>query len=129
PLVRVKHYCVLFCKHPFPPVLPFDPLPGLIVVTLTFANEEEKEKIEKEHPEEVIAKLQTDKKKGILYDSVYSKEFRETLLSLLIKEEKRRGEKGELVASLGKKHEKLHIDKTSHRQFALTSWLYVCSSR
>jgi maltose alpha-D-glucosyltransferase / alpha-amylase len=78
-------------------------LPEIYSLPVTFiSGEEEINRIITETPNAAIAKVKIGTAEGLLYDAVYSNEFRMTLISMLRKKTKFRSARGELSAYPGK---------------------------
>ncbi len=78
-------------------------LPEIYTLPVTFTSgEEQMNEIATEHPQSVIAKLNTGSGDGILYDAAYTEEFRLNLLKMIMRKNKYKGSRGELTAYAGK---------------------------
>jgi maltose alpha-D-glucosyltransferase/alpha-amylase len=70
-----------------------------------------------EFPQGVIARLYVGEDEGILYDAAYDNRFRETLLTMIARRKKIKGQRGEMVGFQGKVLRRL----TDHQEFSLAS--------
>ena len=77
--------------------------PDLYTLPISYAKQVEGGKILEHHPEAVVAHLRVNGEEGILYDSLYSEEFRELLLSMMLTGKRVKAENGTLVATSGKR--------------------------
>jgi len=59
--------------------------------------------IMEEFPQSIIARLYVGEDEGILYDAAYDSKFRESLLSIISRRKRVKGDKGELVGLQGKR--------------------------
>ncbi len=74
-------------------------LPELYLLPVAFAAAEKAKEILESFQPGVIAHLKVGDTEGILYDGVYNGEFRQQLLRMMAKKQKRCGKLGELVAN------------------------------
>jgi len=77
-------------------------VPDMYLLPLSFAQEDQGQKIIEESPHGVIAKLAVDETRGIIYDGLYSPKFRHDLLMMVVKRLKVKDKEGELAAYPGK---------------------------
>ncbi|MBS0000641.1 MAG: maltose alpha-D-glucosyltransferase, partial [Cyclobacteriaceae bacterium] len=77
-------------------------IPENYVLTGSLAFEREEHEIREENPEAVIAEVEVEDQKGILYDAAYSERFHNALLEQIHSNGKIRGKHGDLVGSPGK---------------------------
>ena len=71
-------------------------LPELYQLPVAFAEGEDAEKLKEEHPQGIITTASVNNKTGVLYDAVYSEDFRLALFQLMGKRKKLKLPKGEL---------------------------------
>jgi len=71
-------------------------LSELYQLPVAFAAGEQEQELRTQFPNSVIARVAVDGKDGILYDALYSEDFRQMLLQLMAKRKKIKGEQGEL---------------------------------
>ncbi len=85
-------------------------LPELYQIPISFTMEDDMmENLEKEQPQSILAEIRTSEGRGILYDSVFNENFREEILSFLLKEDTLKGKKGKMIPIRGKEFEKLDL--------------------
>ncbi|MFD2999558.1 maltose alpha-D-glucosyltransferase [Pontibacter toksunensis] len=72
-------------------------LPELYQLPVAFASGDEEEELRSSSPNGVIARVAIDGKEGILYDALYSDEFRQNLLQMMVKKKRVRQDEAELV--------------------------------
>ncbi|WP_276496587.1 maltose alpha-D-glucosyltransferase [Pontibacter litorisediminis] len=72
-------------------------LPELYQLPIAFATGEQEEELRNSSPNAVIARVSIDSKEGILYDALYSDDFRQMLLQLMAKRKRVRHDGAELV--------------------------------
>ncbi|ARS35947.1 maltose alpha-D-glucosyltransferase [Pontibacter actiniarum] len=72
-------------------------LPELYQLPVAFATGEQEQELRDQQPNAVIARVSVDGKDGILYDALYSEEFRQMLLQLMVKRKRLRSDGAELV--------------------------------
>nr|NIR52679.1 maltose alpha-D-glucosyltransferase [candidate division KSB1 bacterium]NIU58659.1 maltose alpha-D-glucosyltransferase [Phycisphaerae bacterium]NIR71637.1 maltose alpha-D-glucosyltransferase [candidate division KSB1 bacterium]NIS27977.1 maltose alpha-D-glucosyltransferase [candidate division KSB1 bacterium]NIT74859.1 maltose alpha-D-glucosyltransferase [candidate division KSB1 bacterium] len=77
---------------------------------VSFASSEKAEQIFQESPQGVIGRIKAGSEEGVLYDSVYSDEFRTTLFSMLQRNKRFKAKSGQLVAYPGKIFKRLAKD-------------------
>ncbi|MBF9254432.1 maltose alpha-D-glucosyltransferase [Pontibacter sp. 172403-2] len=71
-------------------------LPELYQLPVAFATGDKEQELRTQFPNSVIARVAVDGKEGILYDALYSEDFRQMLLQLMAKRKKVKGDLGEL---------------------------------
>ena len=71
-------------------------LSELYQLPVAFAAGEQEQELRIQFPNSVIARVAIDGKEGILYDALYSEDFRQMLLQLMAKRKKIKGEQGEI---------------------------------
>jgi maltose alpha-D-glucosyltransferase/alpha-amylase len=74
-------------------------LPELYQLPVAFATAEQEQELRSSSPNSIIARVAIDGKEGILYDALYSEEFRQTLLQLMVKRRAIRQDGAELVGN------------------------------
>jgi maltose alpha-D-glucosyltransferase/alpha-amylase len=74
-------------------------LPELYQLPVAFATAEQEQELRSNSPNSIIARVAIDGKEGILYDALYSEEFRQTLLQLMVKRRTVRQDGAELVGN------------------------------
>ncbi|MEJ8757292.1 maltose alpha-D-glucosyltransferase [Pontibacter sp. H259] len=79
-------------------------LPELYQLPVAFMAREQEQDLINNHPAGVIARVTLNGQEGILYDALYSEEFRQTLLHLIAKRRRIRCDRSELV---GNGHQKV----------------------
>lgn len=72
-------------------------LPELYQLPIAFATGEQEQELRDHHSNAVIARVAIDGKEGILYDALYSEEFRQMLLQLMVKRKRLRHSGADLV--------------------------------
>ncbi|MHA6248311.1 maltose alpha-D-glucosyltransferase [Pontibacter sp. CAU 1760] len=72
-------------------------LPELYQLPVSFATGEQEEDLRAHSPNSIISRVSIDGKEGVLYDALYSEEFRQTLLQLMVKKKRLRHEGAELI--------------------------------
>ncbi|GAB3529687.1 maltose alpha-D-glucosyltransferase [Pontibacter brevis] len=72
-------------------------LPELYQLPVAFATGDEEQELRNNYPNGVIARVAIDGKEGILYDALYSDEFRQNLLQMMVKKKRVRQDEAELV--------------------------------
>ncbi|MCJ8164556.1 maltose alpha-D-glucosyltransferase [Pontibacter sp. E15-1] len=72
-------------------------LPEMYQLPISFATGEQEQELRDHSPASIIARVVMDGKEGVLYDAIYSEEFRQSLLQLMLKKKRVRHGKGELV--------------------------------
>jgi maltose alpha-D-glucosyltransferase/alpha-amylase len=76
--------------------------PDAYLVGISYAEGEAARRITRDYRNEVIARIHGARGSGLLYDSVCDLEFRASLLSIILKKKKIKGQKGELTGSAGR---------------------------
>ncbi|WP_242917517.1 maltose alpha-D-glucosyltransferase [Pontibacter liquoris] len=71
-------------------------LPELYQLPVSFATGEQEQLLREQFPNSVIARVAVDGKEGILYDALYSEDFRQELLQLMAKRKTVKAGQGEL---------------------------------
>ncbi|SIR16485.1 maltose alpha-D-glucosyltransferase [Pontibacter lucknowensis] len=74
-------------------------LPELYQLPIAFTSGEQEEELIASQPNSVIARLTMDGKEGILYDAVYSEDYRQLLLNLMAKRKSIKVDSAELVGT------------------------------
>ncbi|MCC9138382.1 maltose alpha-D-glucosyltransferase [Pontibacter silvestris] len=74
-------------------------LPEVYQLPVAFATGEQEQELREQCPNSVIARVTIDGKDGILYDALYSEDFRQTLLQLIVKRRKLKQGNAELVGN------------------------------
>jgi maltose alpha-D-glucosyltransferase / alpha-amylase len=82
-------------------------LPEIYLLPLGFASGDEARKIMEEHSKGAIARLKIGDNEGLIYDGVYSEEFRQELISIIARRYRMKGLQGELTAYPGKAFRKI----------------------
>jgi len=77
-------------------------LPEIYLLPLCFASGDEAKKIVEEHSKGVIVHLKIGNSQSIIYDGVYSEEFRRELISIIARRYRIKGIQGDLTAYPGK---------------------------
>ena len=72
-------------------------LPELYQLPVAFASGEQEQELVSSQPGSVIAKVTMEGQEGILYDAVYSEDYRQMLLALIAKRKRLKVEEAELV--------------------------------
>jgi maltose alpha-D-glucosyltransferase/alpha-amylase len=72
-------------------------LPELYQLPIAFASGEQEQELVSSQPGSVIAKVTMEGQEGILYDAVYSEDYRQMLLALIAKRKRLKVEEAELV--------------------------------
>ncbi|WP_162054878.1 maltose alpha-D-glucosyltransferase [Pontibacter pamirensis] len=72
-------------------------LPELYQLPVAFATGDDEQELRNNNPNGVIARVAIDGKEGILYDALYSDEFRQSLLQMMVKKKRVRQDEAELV--------------------------------
>ena len=72
-------------------------LPELYQLPVAFAAGEQEQELRSQYSNSVIARVAVDGKEGILYDALYSEDFRQMLLQLIARRKNIKGEQGDLV--------------------------------
>ncbi|MFP4485092.1 MAG: maltose alpha-D-glucosyltransferase [Spirochaetaceae bacterium] len=80
------------------------------VMPLATALREEAEAVQAETPVAVVARLQVSDVEGVLYDAVYSSDFREEIMRLLLTKKKLKGAAGEVRVTRGRRLRQLSRD-------------------
>ncbi|MFH1821249.1 MAG: maltose alpha-D-glucosyltransferase, partial [Methanobacteriota archaeon] len=78
---------------------------------LSIATKEDAQRIIKEFPQSAVARLRFGDQEGILYDSAHDKEFRESLLSMIVRRKRTKGKVGNVVAYPSRTFQSLLNDK------------------
>lgn len=77
-------------------------LPESYLLPLSYATGEEAGQVLAESPNAVVSRLRVDDRDGIIYDSIYSSEFRKTILHMLTKRQMSRGLYGHIAGRPGR---------------------------
>ncbi|MFD2247325.1 maltose alpha-D-glucosyltransferase [Pontibacter ruber] len=72
-------------------------LPELYQLPIAFATGDQEQELITTQPNSVIARVAVDSKEGILYDALYSEDFRQFALQSIAKRKRAKTEKGEVV--------------------------------
>ncbi len=106
-------------------------LPELYLLPISFLTKEQAPEFMECHPQGVVAKINLHNDTGLIYDSVYSEEFRTNIFQMMIKNQTWPGKKGQLKAFWNKdfQEELLSWDKIPESQIVKaeqtnTSFLY-----
>lgn len=84
--------------------------PEIYVLPVSYAKQVEGGRILEEHPQSVIAKVQVNGDEGVLFDAIYSKNFRRELFHLVSSGSKVQVENGTLAAVQGKTGLSVSVD-------------------
>lgn len=90
-------------------------LPETYSLPLSIATKDEAQRIIKEFPQSAVAKLRFGEEEGVLYDSMYDKEFRENLLAMIFRRKRNKGKLGSIVTYPSKTYHGLLDGKGGNR--------------
>ncbi|MEW5693720.1 MAG: maltose alpha-D-glucosyltransferase, partial [Candidatus Hydrogenedentota bacterium] len=86
--------------------------PELYLIPVSIVSKSDGLKLQEEDQNSIIAKLLPGKREYFLCDAFYDEKFRKSLLSIILKEKKIKGEKGEIIPHLKKNNKNFITDNS-----------------
>ncbi len=92
-------------------------LPEMYQLPVSFASKDYESVIREQSAQGIIAPVTIDDTRGVLYDAVYSRLFREAIYDNLLKNRKIKAKKGDLVFSVNKEFRSLQKSNPDDKEF------------
>ncbi len=92
-------------------------LPEIYQLPVSFASKEAESVLREQSPHAIIAPITIDNTRGVLYDAVYSRLFREAVFEFLVKRKKLKAKHGDLVFFVNKDFKSAQKTEPEDREF------------